>query len=286
MAAALATATAQSTAASRIAGRIELMRTSPLFHGLSKEAYEDLAISARAKTINRDDYLFMQGEPARELMLIRSGSIKITQVASNGNEVLLWMYGAGTVVGEVSELASPSHSCSVRAMEPTSALVWERGSFQRSMARHPQIGSNQNLILASRLNELEERFREVATEQVSTRIALALLRLLKHTGRKVLGGVEVSLTREELAQMTGTTLFTTSRVLSQWSKKGFVSPLREGVLVRDPHRLEMAGEGDVESETLLARGKRQVARLQPAPLGMLGMALMPGRSGLAGEAAC
>jgi CRP-like cAMP-binding protein len=110
------------------------------------------------------------------------------------------------------------------------------------MRENPQIGRNISVILSSRLNELEERFREVATEKVAKRIALALLRLLKHVGRKVQDGIEVSLTREELAQMTGTTLFTTSRVLSRWGEMGFVSPRRESVLVRDQNRLELAGE--------------------------------------------
>jgi CRP-like cAMP-binding protein len=110
------------------------------------------------------------------------------------------------------------------------------------MRENPQIGRNIGMILAARLNELEERFREVATEKVAKRIALALLRLLKHIGKTVHGGVEVSLSREELAQMTGTTLFTTSRVLSRWGEMGFVQPRRESVLVRDRNRLALVSE--------------------------------------------
>jgi len=82
----------------------------------------------------------------------------------------------------------------------------------------------------------------VATEKVAKRLVLALLRLLKHIGKKVDGGIEVSLSREELAQMTGTTLFTISRILSQWGQLGFVLPKRESVLVRDARRLELAGD--------------------------------------------
>jgi CRP-like cAMP-binding protein len=127
-------------------------------------------------------------------------------------------------------------------MQPTTALVWDYAVFQSIMRENPQVGRNTSLVLASRLNELEERFREVATEKVARRIALALLRLLKHIGKTVHGGVEVSLSREELAQMTGTTLFTTSRVLSKWGEMGFVLPRRESVLVCDRNRLELASE--------------------------------------------
>jgi CRP-like cAMP-binding protein len=213
-----------------------------MFEGLSLSAYEEIAMLARPRTFAGEEVLFLQGQPVKNLALLRSGSVKITQLAPNGNEVLLWMHGAGSVVGAISEPIAGQHTCTARAMQPGTALVWEYMTLQRMMRENPQIGRNISVILSSRLNELEERFREVATEKVAKRIALALLRLLKHVGRKVQDGIEVSLTREELAQMTGTTLFTTSRVLSRWGEMGFVSPRRESVLVRDQNRLELAGE--------------------------------------------
>jgi len=99
--------------------------------------------------------------------------------------------------------------------------------------------------MSGRLNELQERFREVATEKVAQRLALALGRLAKQVGKQVKGGVEVCLSREELAQMTGTTLFTISRILSRWGEKGVVQPRREAVVVLDPQRLgQMGAEED------------------------------------------
>jgi CRP-like cAMP-binding protein len=126
-------------------------------------------------------------------------------------------------------------------MEHCMALTWEYSRLQQLLTQFPQIRNNINQILATRLNELEERFREIATEKVAKRLALALLRLLKQVGKESIGGVEVSLSREELAQMTGTTLFTISRILSKWGEQGFVLPRREAVLVRDPQRLVEVG---------------------------------------------
>jgi CRP-like cAMP-binding protein len=128
-------------------------------------------------------------------------------------------------------------------MEQCRALTWEYTRLQNLLVEYPQIRNNINQILSNRLNELEERFREVATEKVAKRLALALLRLLKQVGKESQGGVEISLSREELAQMTGTTLFTISRILSKWGEEGFVLPHREAVLVRDARRL-----GEVGSE--------------------------------------
>ena len=93
-------------------------------------------------------------------------------------------------------------------------------------------------LLVSRLRELEERFREIATEKVPRRLALVLLRLAKQVGKNTPDGTLVSLSREELAQMTGTTLFTVSRVLSNWAEMKLVVPKREAVVIRDVRRLE------------------------------------------------
>jgi CRP-like cAMP-binding protein len=145
------------------------------------------------------------------------------------------------------------------------------------MLEYPQIRKNASFVLATRLNELEERFREVATERVAKRVALALLRLLKHIGRDVHGGVEVSLSREELAQMTGTTLFTISRLLSKWGEMGFILPRREAVLVRDSRLLEQVDDDGFEKESLLMRSKRNISHLQPPALRVMGFAMANNR---------
>src|ERR1035437_2705303 len=91
---------------------------------------------------------------------------------------------------------------------------------------------------------IQERFREVATERVAPRVARQLVRLLDKIGRRVEDGVEISLSREELAQMTGTTLFTVSRLLSAWEERGIVKPRREGVTICDVPALNAISEDD------------------------------------------
>ncbi len=186
----------------------------------------------------------MQGQPVRSMVLIQSGSVKLTQLSANGNEVILWMNGCGDAMGVHADSPSCSHTCSARAMEQCKALVWEYTRLQMLVAEYPQLRRNISQILASRLQELEERFREIATEKVAKRLALALTRLMKQVGKKTPEGVEISLSREELAQLTGTTLFTISRILSKWADAGVVIPRREAVLIRDPERLEFVGCGE------------------------------------------
>jgi CRP-like cAMP-binding protein len=236
----------ESTRESNIAERVVMMAASALFSGLSKDECLEIASCARARSFARNELLFAQGQSARNLVMIQTGSVKLSQLSSGGNEVILWMTGSGDPVGIPTDSSPCSHTCSARAMEQCQTLVWEYSRLQSLMAEYPQIGKNVSQILSKRLTELQERFREVATEKVAQRLALELLRLVKQVGKPAKGGMEVSLSREELAQMTGTTLYTISRLLSKWGEEGFVLPQREAVVVLDSRRLGQVSEGDDE----------------------------------------
>ena len=233
-----------SSPGSKMAEHLVLMCASALFTGLSQRECMEIASCARARTFARDEILFTQGQPVRNLILLESGSVKSTQLSSAGSEVLMWMSGSGEPVNVNAYPITCNHTCSARAMEQCRALVWEYQRLQALLNDYPQLRKNISRILVGRLQELEERFREVATERVAKRLALVLLRLLKRVGKPAREGILVSLTREELAQMTGTTLFTISRILSKWAEEGFVLPQREGVVVSDPERLESISDGE------------------------------------------
>jgi CRP-like cAMP-binding protein len=220
-----------------------MMCASALFAGLSQSECIEVASCAEARSFARNELLFMQGQSSRNLVMIQSGSVKLTQLSPNGNEVLLWMSGTGETVNLPPDSLTCNHSCSARAMESCKALVWQYRRLQDLMEEYPQIKNNINQILVNRLGELQERFREVATEKVAQRLALALLRLVKQVGKPAHGGVEISLNRDELAQMTGTTLFTISRLLSKWAEEGFVLPRREAVVVLNSQRLAQVSAG-------------------------------------------
>jgi CRP-like cAMP-binding protein len=112
------------------------------------------------------------------------------------------------------------------------------------MERHPRISINAVRILANRVREFQDRVRELSTERVERRIARALLRLVRQAGKKVPEGVliDLPLSRQDLAQMTGTTLFTVSRTLSQWESRGIIQSGRERVIICFPHGLVSIAE--------------------------------------------
>ena len=218
---------------------------SAIFAGLSQRELMEILSCARMRTFTRDEVLYSQGQAARSLIVLQSGSVKHTQLSSNGDEVLLRMSGTGEPLNLHAGSDACNHSCSARAMEKCRAWVWEYNKLQEMLERYPRLRANISRVLASRLQELEERFREIATEKVARRLALVLIRLMKQIGKSTQEGTQVSLRREELAQMTGTTLFTISRVFSKWAEQGLVVPKREAVIIIDGKRLEIESEYEI-----------------------------------------
>lgn len=202
----------------------------------------ELAALARTKCFDRRDTIFEQGQPVRQIILIESGSVKLTQLSHGGSEVILWLHGVGEAVGLAGSVANSLHTCSARAVSTTRVMMWDWSTLERGFPAAVKIKRNLGRILSERLGELEERFREVATERVSRRVALALLRIGKQVGQVRGSGIEVFLSREELAQLTGTTLFTISRLMSKWSEMEVVTPRREAVLILNANLLSKISE--------------------------------------------
>ena len=221
----------------KLEGRVALLQLSPLFRDMTKLNHEVIASRAVGVVYARDERLYVQGQTFRSLVLLRSGSVKISQLSSGGSEVIIRMHGTGSAVGMLSSLPVDQNSC--HAVEKSTALLWNHATFQDLKLSFPQIERNTNQILSTQLAELEERFREVSTEQVTNRLALTLLRLVTDVGRKVGTGIEISLSRAELAQMIGTTSFTVSRIISQWECKGIVIPGRNLITVCSLPLLEL-----------------------------------------------
>ncbi len=216
-----------------------------IFAELSKGELTDILSCARLRTFGRDELLYSQGQTPRNLIVLQSGSVKHTQISSDGEEVLLRFSGPGDAVNLQMDLNTCNHSCSARAKEESRAWIWETRKLQELLDRYPRFRANITHLMASRLNELEERFREIATERVPRRLALVLLRLMKQVGKSCDEGTWVLLSREELAQMTGATLFTISRLLSSWAELGLVSPRRRVVVIRDAMRLATLREDSI-----------------------------------------
>jgi CRP-like cAMP-binding protein len=148
--------------------------------------------------------------------------------------------GPGDLLGSVAVLRETPYPATPTAIEDGMLLCWSAGRFVELMERFPQIPLNAVKIVGGRIQDLQERLRELATQRVERRIAATLLRMAKQSGRQVEGGVEIPfvISRNELAELNATTLHTVSRILSAWEQEGILSGKRRAhLIIAKPHRL-------------------------------------------------
>jgi CRP-like cAMP-binding protein len=231
--------------------RVRVIEQAPLFRGLDRAQCLMAAERARERQVKRKGTLFQEGEPARDVWLLGGGRVKLTQLSRSGHETILRLVGPGEVLGGLGMATLGTLPFSAVALETSLALAWDRPGFEEMVDRFPQLGRNALRIMVERLRNLEERYCELATERVAQRVARGVLRLMGQVGRASGDGVLVSLSREDLAQMTGTTLFTVSRLLSHWESLGFVRAGREEVVIDHPEGLVAVAE-----EAVRGRGRR------------------------------
>jgi CRP-like cAMP-binding protein len=233
-----------------ISQRALLVRRFPLFSGVPALEYANIVSSAREKNFSRRQTIFAEGDSVRQILLLLSGCVKLTQFGQDGSEVILRLTGPGDIVGALGLVAHGGHCSTAQATEASVALLWDRPNFESALERSPVLHRNMLRIMEARLQDMDQRFREVSTQKVAPRLSSELIRLLDQVGKRVNGHVEISLSRAELAQLTGTTLFTVSRLLCRWELLGIVSARRESVLVRDLPALVELSLGESESPPL------------------------------------
>ncbi|PYM86514.1 MAG: Crp/Fnr family transcriptional regulator [Candidatus Rokuibacteriota bacterium] len=209
------------------------------FEGLRADDIVAVAAAAHRHRVAKRAFFFQQGNPAGALYVLTEGRAKILQTTMAGRPVLLSVVGLGDVFGESTLFGETQYAVTAEAMTACEALWWAAGTIVRLMARYPRIAVNAVRLLGRRLDELQDRYRELATERVEQRIARAVLRLGRQIGRRNADGVllDLALSRDDLAGLAGTTLYTVSRVVSSWQKRGLVKAGRTLFLIRRPNAL-------------------------------------------------
>ena len=215
-----------------------------LFSGICPADCAAVISAGREKRLARHQVLFSVGDPIEQVFLLLSGSAKITQVDLRGTEVILRVIGAGDLVGIFSLWPDGKHTSSALAVQAGTALVWDSTTFTRLLDHFAGIRHNTFRILGEHLQEMEQRFRELSTEDVPSRLSSELIRLSKRFGQGVKGKGEIRLSQTDLAQLTGTTVSTVSRLLSRWERLGIVSVRREKVQVRNPSALTQFAQNE------------------------------------------
>ena len=208
---------------------------------------EDLSYFLRhsiTRSIEEGGFFFFQGDPADYLYVLTSGQVKLLQGNPAGQQVNLrtlypWqMFGA---LGAVRENAT--YPASAQAIEDSSALAISSDSLRQMMKSRPHLAMGLMQLMTSYIQEMQARYRELATERVEQRIARSLLRLASQSGQKAEQGIELALSRQDFAEISGTTLYTVSRIMTEWERQGLISSGREHIRILKPHALVRLAEG-------------------------------------------
>lgn len=199
------------------------------------------------RSIEDGGFFFLQGDPAEYLYVLTSGQVKLLQSNPNGQQVNLrtiqpWqMFGA---LGAVRSVAL--YPATAQALEDCTALAIKSSFMHEMMESRPYLSFDLMKLMTSYIQEMQARYRELATERVEQRIAHAVLRLASQIGHRIENDtpiIELTLSRQDLAEMTGSTLFTVSRTLSDWDQKGLIETGRERIRIKNPHELVRIAEG-------------------------------------------
>ena len=224
------------------------LRACPFFLGVPAREVAALATVAREETYRARDYVFMEGDPADWFCVVRAGRVKILRASRGGKEVVLELLGPGEPFGGVAVIERRPYPASAQATETSVVLKIPREPIVALTERHPGVIREMALMIGRRLRAAHESVRSLAVDPVEARLAVALLRLAERDGERGPGGISLPyhLTRQSLADMTGTTVETAIRIVSRWQKDRLVRDDGGRLLVTDLGALRAIAEGEPE----------------------------------------
>lgn len=224
---------------------IAFIRRLKVFDDVSPENSYAIISHACKEHFCRHQTVFSIGDPIEHVVLLLSGCVKITQQGLRGNRAILRLTGAGEVVGTVSLTKGFKYASTAQAVQPCAALIWDASTFNKLLDSCAVFRRNVVRGLEECLLKMEDRYRIVSTENVGSRLRRELIRSSKYFA-PVDGHPAIQLSRSELAQLTGATLWSISRLLCRWQDEGILSIGRKTVRILDLPALEHSTREDLE----------------------------------------
>jgi CRP-like cAMP-binding protein len=206
-----------------------------LFANLPMAGLSDALEGAKIRHLEKGSTIFSQGARAERAHIVLEGRVRILQTDEDGAQVVVRFIGPGETFGTVALFTDHLYPAHAVAVTDCMEVSWPEATLLDLMARYPQIGLNLVKAISARLQEAQDRLREIATQRVERRIAHALLRLAAQAGRRGDNGTSIDfpLSRRDVAEMCGATLHTVSRTLTAWEKTGWLETRRQRLTIRD-----------------------------------------------------
>ena len=211
-----------------------------LFQRVRPDDRARVAAASQVRTFTRGDDVFQEGDEADSFVTILQGRVKVYKRLASGKDIILHIFGAGDPLGAVAVYEGRPYPASAQAMEPTECLFVPRQPFFALLEQSPALVRGVLSRLTLRLIELTDRLTELTGSQVESRFARLFLKLGDRFGKTTADGLFVSmpLSRQELADLTGTTVETSIRIMSRWGKERVLVTERDGFLLVNRPALE------------------------------------------------
>lgn len=225
----------------------DTIRTMPIFAHLAASDFEEVYAASSRRSYRQSETVFEQGGDARHFYVLVEGRLRVTQVTTGGQQVIVRIVNPGDLFGIAKALQRPDYPGTATAVADSVVMAWPMDRWSGFMGRYPSMAMTAMQTMGGRLQEAQTRLRELATEEVERRVAHAVLRLGAQSGRREPEGIRIDfpVSKQDIAEMTGTTLHTVSRILTAWENAGLVVGGRQKLLLKDLQRLGQIGDGDV-----------------------------------------
>jgi CRP-like cAMP-binding protein len=217
-----------------------VLKVTPVFKRLSAAYLRTVAQAASARQYDKGQVIFEQDSPADAFYTIASGRVKIFKMLPTGKDLILEIFGTGDPLGAIAAYDGRPFPASAVAIEDTVCVIIPRVAFFKLLEDHPSLVRGLMLGMTIRLVELTNRLAQLSGTRVEPRFARLFLKLAGEMGRADRGGtfIPLALSRQELADMTGTTIETGIRIMSRWGKEEIVRTEKDGFVILDRALLE------------------------------------------------
>ena len=227
--------------------RLQILHGLPFFAGLTHTDIHAVDRYFRDRGYMPGESIYLTGEAATHLYVVAAGKVKLLRHTLGGQDVLLDIMTPGDFFGTLPNLGETRYPDSAQAQTACCTLTVSAVDFQHILQRYPSAALHLLEITAARLREAQESIRRLSAHSAEQRVAAILLRLGQKLGEQRRDEllIQMPLSRQDIAGMTGTTPETASRILSHFRKSGLIRSGREWIAIRDLHALQTLSEAPV-----------------------------------------
>jgi CRP-like cAMP-binding protein len=216
------------------------IRQVTIFNTLSGEEAKEISPYFLQGKFRKKEAIFSEGDPSELFYIVKKGKVKITKLSHEGKEIILEIISPLDFFGGIAVLRGFPYPANAVAMEDTEVLKISRKNLLSILDRFPNLMYCMATNIGDRIKGSHETLKSIALEKVESRIASLLIKLSDKAGEKTPEGtaINMKLTKQDLAEMVGTTVETSIRTMSKLSKSGLVSVKAGRIIIKDLERLK------------------------------------------------